>query len=165
MTAWCRQFRSEDATACSGIICANIEADRSLPPGLLRSLCARMMPDRIEERASLYYIAVCEDTLGVVGVGGLDLNEIRLLAVTPEHQRRGFGRLLLEHLESMVPPVLFGEIFVYSAPVAEGFYLACGYVSGGEHIMEVDGYPIPTTFMTKSLGRSGLLDRASAVVL
>ncbi len=152
--ARCRLFRPEDASACSGIVCANIEADPSLPPDLRKSLRAHVTPCRIAERASLYYIAVCENSLGIVGVGGLDLNEIRLLAVGPEHQGRGFGRLLLEHLESMVPPALFGEIFVYSAPVAEGFYLACGYVSGGEHIMEIDGFPIPTTFMKKSLGRS-----------
>ncbi len=165
MTARCRQFRPEDACACSGIICANIEADCTLPHELRKSLYARVTPSRIAERASLYYIVVCESTLEIVGVGGLELNEIRLLAVAPVHQGRGFGRLLLEYLESMVPPALFGEIFVYSAPVAEGFYLACGYVSGGEHIMEVDGYPVPTTFMTKSLGRSSVSDRTGAVFL
>jgi GNAT superfamily N-acetyltransferase len=147
----CRQFRPEDARICCEILRANAGLDASCPPGLRKAMLAGEVPDLMLERASLYYVAVCESELGVVGVGGLDLNEIRFLAVSPACQRLGIGRLILEHLEALVPPVLFKDIFVYASPEAEGFYRACGYHAGGGETLEVHGHLVPTIFMTRRL--------------
>jgi len=150
----CRQFRPEDAGSCCEILRANVGIDASCPPELRKAMLAAEVPGLMLQRAALYYVAVCESDLGIVGVGGLDLNEIRFLAVWPPYQRRGIGRLILEHLEALVPPALFGDIFVYSSPEAEGFYRACGYNAGGGETIEVHGYPVPTIFMTRKLRRA-----------
>jgi GNAT superfamily N-acetyltransferase len=84
-------------------------------------------------------------------VGGIDLNEIRLLFVAPEYQRRGIGSTLLGHLETLVPPALFSDIFVYAAPGAEDFYRANGYRPKGDHRFMVGETAMPTIFMTKKL--------------
>jgi len=147
----CRQFRPEDAPSCSEILRANAGIDASAPPELRKAMLAAEVPDLMLDRAALYYVAVCESDLGVVGVGGLDLNEIRFLAVSPSCQRLGIGRLLLEHLEAMVPPALFKDVFVYASPDAEGFYRACGYRAGGGETLEVHGHLVPTIFMTRRL--------------
>jgi GNAT superfamily N-acetyltransferase len=149
--ARCRQFRPEDACSCCEILRANVETDASYPPDLRKALLAAEVPDLMLERAALYYVSVCENDLGVVGVGGLDLNEIRFLAVSPLCQRIGIGRLLLEHLESLVPPALFKDVFVYASPDAEGFYRACGFHPGGGETLEVHGHLVPTIFMTRRL--------------
>jgi citrate lyase synthetase len=150
-TGKCRQFRPEDARSCCDILRAIAENETSLSPELRKAILATEVPDLMLERAALFYVAVCENDLGIVAVGGLDLNEIRFLAVLPSCQRLGFGRLILEHLESMVPPALFRDVFVYASPEAEGFYRTCGYASGGSETLEVRGCQVPTVFMTRRL--------------
>jgi len=162
MSVRCRQFQPADADACSDILRACIVKGNAVPSWLRDVFVDRETRARMIDRASRYYIAVCTGADGIVGVGGLDMNEIRLLAVAPGHQRQGCGKLLLDHLEGMVPPALFREVFVYSARASEGFYLACGYVSRGEHVVEVQGHPVRTTFMIKTLDRSDLSGQADS---
>ncbi len=147
----CRQFRPEDARSCSEILRANIELDTDCSPDLRKVMLTAEVRDLMLERAALYYVAVCESDLGVVGVGGVDLNEIRFLAVSPSCQRHGIGRRILEHLEAVVPPALFKDIFVYASPGAEGFYRACGYLAGGGETLEYRGHLLSTIFMTRRL--------------
>jgi GNAT superfamily N-acetyltransferase len=105
------------------------------------------------KRAGLFYVAVYESVGGVLGCGGLDLNELRLLHVAPGQQGRGIGTALLAHLEGMVPPVLFADIFVYASLSAKGFYRSRGYHEGGEYSFACDGESIRTIFMTKRISQ------------
>jgi GNAT superfamily N-acetyltransferase len=82
-------------------------------------------------------------------VGGLDLNELRLLYVRPSHQGKGIGSALLSHLESMVPAALFADIFVYSTLASVDFYRARGFSIRGEYAFEVGPDQLTTVFMTK----------------
>lgn len=108
----------------------------------------------MQERARLYYLAVCEMEGRPAGVGAIDWNEIRLLCVAPDLQRRGIGSMILRHLQATVPPELFREIFVYAAPSATGFYARHGYEDRGRHAFEIDRYAIETVFMVKRLSGS-----------
>ena len=146
-----REFQEEDAQACSALVRACILRDPDIPPGTLKRLLQEETTQLMCKRATLFYLAVCERDEVIAGVGGLDLNEIRLLYVDPGHQRQGVGRALLEHLERMVPPALFADIFLYATPSAETFYRACGYESRGDHTFDLDGKPLPTIFMVKAL--------------
>ena len=101
----------------------------------------------MNERARLFYVAVYESENRILGVAGLDMNEILLLYVSPEHQRRGIGRALFEHLRAMVPGILFQDIFVYSSIQAVGFYRACGFIEKGPFCFDLAGAPLPTVFM------------------
>jgi len=146
-----RQFKQEDAEKCCALIRTCIEYDLEMPPALRGKLLGAESSESIRERANLFYIAVFEEEGMVAGLGGLDMNEIRLLYVSPAYQRRGIGTTILGHLEAMVPPALFKEVFVYAATSAAGFYRARGYTSRGEHLFEFGTQHLPTIFMTKSL--------------
>jgi len=146
-----RQFEEEDAQACSDLVRACIVRDPDIPLATLDRLLQEESPQLMCKRATLFYLAVFERDRMIAGVGGLDLNEIRLLYVAPDHQRQGVGRTLLEHLERMVPPALFSDIFLYAAPSDETFYRACGYESRGDHTFDLDGKPLPTIFMVKPI--------------
>ncbi len=150
-----RQFRSEDAQACSELVRATVEQDPSMGPELRRHLLRLESPRAMLERARQYYLAVFVDGSAVVAVGGVEMNEVRFLCVSPGWQRRGIGRKLLRHLEEWVPPALFPDVFVYSAPSATRFYEAQGYSPAGEDVVDVDGHPLPTVFMRKNI-RVGL---------
>lgn len=101
----------------------------------------------MKERARLFYLAVYESEDRILGVAGLDMNEIRLLYVSPEHQRRGIGRALLDHIKEMAPGEFFSDIFVYSSLQAVDFYKACGFSDKGRVHFDIGGEMLPTVFM------------------
>jgi len=146
-----RQFKDEDAQVCSQLLRACILLDGDIPPETLERLLREESPQLMCKRAALFYMVVYEVDGTIAGLAGLDMNEVRLLYVDPERQRRGIGRALLEHLEKMVPPALFSDIFLYSTPGAASFYSACGYQSLGDHIFDLDGHSLPTIFMVKPI--------------
>ncbi len=144
-----RPFQSDDAEPCFNILRECIRTDSRVSAFLQRKLLESESAALMRERAGLFYIAVCESDGEITGLGGLDLNEIRLLFVSPAHRRNGIGRAILTHLEAMVPSELFMDIFVYAAPGAAGFYRSLGYRAQGETVFDLKGVPISTVFMTK----------------
>lgn len=144
-----RQFRPEDAHACSDIIASCVRADSTLNESLRAILLQAEKPERMMERSRLFYIAVFEENSAIRGFGGLELNEIRLLYVDPEHHRKRIGSEILLHLHSLVPTAVFSDIFVYSAPRAAGFYRNHGYQSEGDYLFDIEGEALPTVFMTR----------------
>lgn len=147
-----RPFHPEDAQTCSDIIRACVREDPGLSPQLRSKLLALETPAAVLERARLYYLAVHQSEQGITGLGGLELNEIRILSVSPAHQREGIGRALVEHLAVMVPPALFRDIFVYSMPGAVGFYRTLGFRERGPATFLVGGLNMETIFMTRTTG-------------
>jgi len=143
-----RQFQSEDAAPCCSLIHACLEGDASYPPAVRRQILSGETALSMTERARLFYVAVYELENRVAGVAGLDMNEIRMVYVAPEHQRRGIGRAMIGHFKSMVPATLFADIFVYSSIQAVAFYKACGFIEKGSFCFDLGGESLPTIFMT-----------------
>jgi N-acetylglutamate synthase-like GNAT family acetyltransferase len=143
-----RQFQLEDAPQCAVLLRSCLQADSSLPPALRNRMLARESPQSIIERAKLFYLAVYESGGKILGMAGLDINEIRLLCVSPEHQHGGIGRALVEHVIGMVPGSLFSDAFVYSAIQSAGFYRACGFADKGPFSLDVEGEALQTIFMS-----------------
>ena len=108
-------------------------------------------PDAVLERSRLFYVAVYESDSRISGIAGLDMNEIRILCVSPEHQRRGVGRLLLNHVVEMVPGILFPDVFVYAATGAVEFYKAAGFEEKGPMEFAFAGDTLQTVFMTRAI--------------
>ena len=148
---WIRQFRPDDAGACSDIVCSCLKLDPMIPTAVKHELLRLESPETMLKRAKLFYLAVCIMENQLLGVAGVDMNEIRLLFVDPAHQRKGIGSSLLRHVEALVPPGLFHVIFIYSAQSAVCFYQGHGYQPGGEYPFHVGGHTVPTIFMTKRL--------------
>ncbi len=143
-----RQFQPEDAPVCCNLIHACLESDPSFSMILREKIRGSETPLTMNERARLFYVAVYELENQILGVAGLDMNEIRLLCVSPEHQRCGIGRALFDHFKPMVPGILFSDIFVYSSIQAVGFYRACGFIEKGRFSFDIAGEPLSTIFMT-----------------
>ena len=144
-----RQFQTDDALSCCGLIHACLKGDSSLPSSLREKLCNLESPQAVKECARLFYLSVYESGNRILGIAGLDMNEIRLLYVSPDHQRQGIGRALLEHLMSMVPGALFPDTFVYASVPAVGFYKACGFIEKGSCSFDVGGEALHTVFMAR----------------
>jgi N-acetylglutamate synthase-like GNAT family acetyltransferase len=142
-----RQFRAEDAVPCCSVIHACLANDSSLSHRLREKFRIAETPDGMEERARLFYVAVYESEGGILGIAGLDMNEIRLLCVSPGSRRQGIGRALLEHLQSMVPGSIFPDIFVYSSIQGKDFYTSFGFLEKGTVSFDFGGETLLTWFM------------------
>ncbi len=151
-----RQFNSDDALECSEIIRGCVRDDFHLAADVRQYFLEMADPGLLREYAGRFHMAVCECAGRITAVGGVELNEIRLLYVAPGCQHQGTGRLILAYLESLAPPDLFTDVFVYCTQQAQGFYGKCGYHSEGEHEFVLEGIRIPTLFMRKPL-RTSLL--------
>jgi N-acetylglutamate synthase-like GNAT family acetyltransferase len=143
-----RQFKVEDAPACRDLIRACIQEDASIPDPLRARILGTETTQAIIERASAYYVAVFERDGRILGIAGLDLNEVRLLFVSPAHRRSGIGRALMEHLKDMAPAALFTDMFVYASTPSVEFYRSCGFVERGPVEIDVGNGTLPTVFMT-----------------
>jgi ribosomal protein S18 acetylase RimI-like enzyme len=144
-----RQFQEEDAAACSELIRACLEMDASISPSLQAKLLDAETPGSIIARSRLFYVAVFEsEEKQILGLAGLDLNEIKLLCVSPEHQRKGIGKALYSHIQNFVPAAIFSDIFVYASVQAIGFYKSLGFLEKGAVSFDISGEHFPAIFMT-----------------
>ena len=142
-----RQFRPDDSAACCSLIRECLAGDPSLSSSLREKLRDSETPQSMEERARLFFVSVYESEGKILGIAGLDLNEIRLLCVSPGHRRSGIGRALIDFILNMVPNMLFSDIFVYSSMQGRAFYRACGFEEKGPVSFDISGEPLQTVFM------------------
>jgi GNAT superfamily N-acetyltransferase len=153
MAAMIRPFRREDAPSCCSLVRDCLRLDTSLSSALREKMLTAETPQAMEERSRLFYMAVYESEEQVLGVAGLDMNEIRLLFAAPGYQRSGVGRTLLEHIIAMVPGHLFPDIFVYAALPSVPFYRSQGFVEKGHVAFSLGGESLETVFMTLRISR------------
>lgn len=88
---------------------------------------------------------VCEDTGAVMGFMGMLGSKMQSLFIGPEFQRRGVGRRLVQHAQS-----LHRELTVdvnEQNTVAQGFYEAYGFVVVGKSERDEQGSHYPLLHM------------------
>lgn len=129
------------------------------------------IPDSVED-----YVVVADRTPTIIAsVGGEDVGllsllmhnpkaaEIYVMAVLPEHHRRGIGRKMIEHAEGLLAQsgVVFLQVKTLSAAHADegyrrtrAFYLACGFCPLQE-FPELWGPDQPALQMIKVVTASG----------
>ncbi len=151
--AMIRNFTPSDAGACSDLVRACIEANRTIPSSLKDAIIRSESRESMLERSRLFYMAVYESENRISGIAGLDMNEVRILCVLPECQGRGIGRALLDHIMDMVPGALFADIFVYAAAEVVAFYKAAGFAEKGPVSFTLAGNRLNTVFMARPLHR------------
>lgn len=84
---------------------------------------------------------VCDDAGAIMGFMGMSGSKMESLFLAPEFQRRGTGRRLVRHAQT-----LHGELTVDVNEQNEGarrFYEACGFVVKGRSELDEQGRPYP----------------------
>lgn len=82
-----------------------------------------------------------------IGVMGMDDNSVEMLFIDPSHFRRGGGRLLLDHAQSM-HEVLRLDVNEQN-PQARQFYEAQGFTVVGRSETDNQGRPFPLLHMER----------------
>jgi len=84
------------------------------------------------EPISTHYMAVNEETREIVGVVKLfekapGVGQFSHLAVSDAYQKKGIGRMLVEHVEQKAREAGYKKMGTLTRLTATGFYERCGY--------------------------------------
>ena len=90
-----------------------------------------------DEDQSDHAMVVDSDTEKIIGVARMQTNsptqgQVRCVAVSPEAQGKGIGKLLMNYLEKLATEKGFEEIVLDARENAVKFYLSIGYEIIGE---------------------------------
>jgi GNAT superfamily N-acetyltransferase len=103
-------------------------------------------------KARKYPLFVFDESGMILGLGGIDGNEIKKLYVEPNCQRRGIGKILLAHLEQIAISEGHKRLVLYCFDNSIEFYKNRGYKIMNPHFIERGGeVKIPTTMMEKQV--------------
>lgn len=87
-----------------------------------------------------------------IGFAGLDGAKLEALFLDPEHQRRGGGRLLVEHARQLKGPL---SVDVNEQnPEAVGFYVAMGFQVVGRSPVDSGGRPFPLLHLREPIAET-----------
>lgn len=108
---------------------------------------APQVRDYLASDASEFWV-LCDGSGTCIGFMGMSGCKMESLFVTPEFQRRGGGRRMVEHARA-----LHGELTVdvnEQNTAARAFYEKCGFVVEGRSELDDQGRPYPLLHMRSS---------------
>ncbi|HEX2853462.1 MAG TPA: GNAT family N-acetyltransferase [Opitutaceae bacterium] len=128
---------------------------RELRHNVLRAPIGRSFDDEdlTEESTQIHFGLFVRDVLvGCVIAVPISPKEakVRQMAVSFESQGRGYGRQILEHLESELAQRGFAHLWMHARTTAIGFYEKLAYTRMGPEFVEIG---IPHVKMVKCLTR------------
>jgi len=86
------------------------------------------------------------------GMLDLDNNEVGALFVLPEFTGRGYGKAMLDHLESVARELAIDAVVLDATLNAASFYRACGYVGDEQAVYHSpSGLELACIAMTKRI--------------
>jgi len=130
-----RKARADELPIISSITCATINHvyPRYYPSGAVDFFLAHHSGEHIaaDIASGNVYLALdeCDTPVGTVTISG---NEICRLFVLPAHQKRGIGRMLMEHAEKTISMRYDCVVLDASLP-AKAIYLKMGYLPTEYH--------------------------------
>ena len=89
-----------------------------------------------------------------IGMMGMDGNSVEMLFIDPPHFRRGGGRMLLDHAQSMHE--LLRLDVNEQTPRARHFYQSQGFRVVGRSETDGQGQPFPLLHMGRRRGQAGM---------
>ena len=143
-----RRFRDEDAQKTSAMIVKTLRTSNAAdyPPEIIEALCTKMSPEWILSHSAVDHIYVAEEDGAIVGCGATgphhgkeDECGLYMIFVSPEYQRRGIGRAIVETLERDELFLRSRRVGLAASITGLGFYLKLGYdFKNGEKELDED---------------------------
>lgn len=151
-----RDITPSDYTSAAECICKTIRISQATiyPPRLRGLMCRKYESDNFSKKAQeiRYFVAIETATGRLVGIIGLKDNQLRTFFVDPDWQRKGIGRKLYNHLESVAKEQGVTSLTLEGSPLGQPVYLSFGF----RHIQSVqkekEGIPYTDALMEKHIG-------------
>jgi len=144
-----RTFSDKDAERCREILNICLEESVNLEERMKLAFKENFTKEGWLESGLLF---VYEKNGKILGMGGLNKNEIEKLYIDPKTQGRGVGKEILYFLEKIAKEKGYDELVLHSWTNSEGFYEKYGYKTVEILYYDYpDGLKIPATEMRKKI--------------
>ena len=127
-----RAFAAKDAPQCCKVINTSAAGMEGLNAEALRFILSKNIPEIVSQELSAIYTLVYEEQGVILGLGGLDGNEIKRVYVSPSVQGRGIGSVIVRALEREARSRNIAVLKIQSSPNAVPFYRKLGYRAENE---------------------------------
>lgn len=136
-----RPIKPDDAKAVCDVIHATINGIYTdiYPPRTVQFFKDFHSIESILERTQKGHVLVIEEDGVIAGTAASLENRIFGMFVLPKYQGRGFGRILMDALETQVKADGHVEAVLSMSLPSEGFYRGRGYVEFEEYTRDVGG--------------------------
>lgn len=124
-----RELRTADLSGLKQLIHTTIRISYSdvYPEEAIQFFIGHHSDENIRKRTGSGYTIVIESHGEIIGTGTLLGNEIMGVFVQPEHQGKGYGRLIMRHLEDKALDLGIPFVKLDSSLNSEDFYESLGY--------------------------------------
>jgi GNAT superfamily N-acetyltransferase len=146
-----RAFELTDAARCCEIIHACLPTMSGLNPAARQFVAAKTIPLALAHEVQQMFTLVCEHQGVVVGMRGLDRNEIKRMYVHLDAHGHGKGTAILHALEAEAKRRCLPSLRAQAAPTAVAFYAKWGYVSMNSECWQLGQAQFRVVNMTKVL--------------
>ena len=136
-----RPFNEADLHNLHRMICETIDASYSgvYPPRAIRFFKEHHSEKKIVGRSVMgkILVLISERDASILATGSLMDSEIIGVFVHPDHQRQGYGKVIMAELEKMAIAESVSEITLSISLPSRKFYEYCGYDALDEYALDV----------------------------
>ncbi|WP_165672152.1 GNAT family N-acetyltransferase [Metapseudomonas otitidis] len=124
-----RRASIEDAEAISTVIIAALRESntRDYPPEVIVQVETSFSPANVKDLMAKRWVFVASFDGQLVATASLHGTAVRSVFVSPQHQGRGVGRMLMDVIHARAASAGIKALRVPSSITAEGFYRTLGY--------------------------------------
>lgn len=142
-TIMIRAFAMTDLHALHRMICETIDASYSgiYPPRAVAFFKEHHSEKKIVERSSVgeILVLISERDSSILATGSLMVSEIIGVFVRPDHQRQGYGKVIMTQLEQIAMEQKISELSLSISLPSRRFYEHLGYKVLDECILDIGG--------------------------
>jgi len=148
-----RKFKKTDAPKVSQLIrkCITELFPHYYPKKVIDVLYKKNTPKSVIKRSNERDYYVMEEKNHILGIMGIQKNNIRTSYVNPAYHKKGIGRKLLNHLENIVLEKNYSKLTTHSSLSAKTFYQKCGFKIIRKVSSEHEGIMLDEYLMEKKL--------------
>ncbi|MBW3012469.1 GNAT family N-acetyltransferase [Candidatus Woesearchaeota archaeon] len=145
-----RKFRKQDAYKVSHLLRIT-QKQLKYPKKVIDTLRRNNTPSQMIKRSKEREYWVLEHKGKILGMIGIVKNEAKTLFIVPKCQNKGYGSLLLNHIENIARKRKYRKIVGNATPSAEKFYKKHGWKRIKRIMTKIDDVSFPVIYMEKKL--------------
>ncbi|MBT3721381.1 GNAT family N-acetyltransferase [archaeon] len=148
-----RKFRKEDTSKVCYFVRRNMKEilPDFYPKDVVEFLYKHETPKKFLKRGKNRIYIVVTKKKRILGIAGLEENDVKSFFVNPSYHKKGIGNLLISEIEKIAKLRKLKTLTVHSSFNAEGFYAKCGFKKIRKFANKVGPIILEGIFMEKKL--------------
>lgn len=147
-----RKFKKEDTKKVCYLIRRNMKEilPNFYPKDVVDFLYNHETPKKFLKRGKNRIYIVAVKGKRIIGIAGLEENDVKSFFVNPSFHKKGIGKLLINEIEKIAKSRNLKKLIVNSSFNAQGFYEKCGFKKVRKFSNKIETIVLEGIFMEKN---------------